>query len=88
MLVGMIAGGDEQLEDSSRKGTNYLRSLKSFYEISPGTYSGTQFYFNGSSPDPKSGTGLGHSINNTQMGGFRYRYDIPETTAVYRFGLY
>ena len=22
------------------------------------------------------------------MGGFRYRYDIPETTAVYRFGLY
>jgi len=22
------------------------------------------------------------------MGGFRYHYDIPETTAVYRFGLY
>jgi len=88
MLVGMMAGGDEQLEDSSRKGTNYLRSLKGFYEISPGTYSGTQFYFNGGSPDRKNGTGLGHSINNTQMGGFRYRYDIPETTTVYRFALY
>ena len=22
------------------------------------------------------------------MGGFRYRYDIPETSVVYRFGLY
>ena len=88
VLVGMMAGGDEQLEDSSRKGTNYLRGLNSFHEISPGTYRGTEFYFNGSSPDPKSGTGLGHSINNTQMGGFRYRYDIPETTAVYRFALY
>ena len=88
MLVGMMAQGDEQLDDSSRNGTNYLRGLESFYEISPGTYRGTKFYFNGGSPDLNSGTGLGHSINNTQMGGFRYRYDIPETTAVYRFGLY
>ncbi len=88
VLVGMMAGGDKQLEDSSRIGTNYLRGLESFHEISPGTYRGTQFYFNGSSPDLKSGTGLGHSISNTQMGGFRYRYDIPETTTVYRFALY
>ena len=88
MLVGMMAQGDEQLDDSSRNGANYLRGLESFYEISPGTYRGTKFYFNGGSPDLNSGTGLGHSINNTQMGGFRYRYDIPETTAVYRFGLY
>jgi len=87
-LIGMMAKGDEQLADSSRSGVNYQRSLDGFFEISPGTYRGTQFYFNGGSPDLNSGTGLGHSINNTQLGGFRYRYDIPETTAVYRFGLY
>ncbi len=86
-LIGMMARGDEQLEDSSRIGTNYKRRLEGFYEISPGTYRGTQFYFNGGSPDLNSGTGLGHSINNTQLGGFRYRYDIPETTSVYRLGL-
>ena len=84
----MMARGDEQLEDSSRIGTNYKRRLEGFYEIFPGTYRGTQFYFNGGSPDLNSGTGLGHSINNTQLGGFRYRYDIPETTSVYRLGLY
>ena len=87
-LIGMMARGDEQLADSSRSGENYQRSLDGFFEISPGTYQGTQFYFNGGSPDLNSGTGLGHSINNTQLGGFRYRYDIPETTAVYRLGLY
>ena len=87
-LIGMIAKGDEQLADSSRSGVNYQRILNGFFEISPGTYRGTQFYFNGGSPELDSGTGLGHSINNTQLGGFRYRYDIPETTAVYRFGLY
>lgn len=87
-LIGMMARGDEQLEDSSRIGTNYKRRLEGFYEIFPGTYRGTQFYFNGGSPDLNSGTGLGHSINNTQLGGFRYRYDIPETTSVYRLGLY
>ena len=87
-LIGMMAKGDEQLADSSRSGVNYQRILNGFFEISPGTYRGTQFYFNGGSPELDSGTGLGHSINNTQLGGFRYRYDIPETTAVYRFGLY
>ena len=87
-LIGMMASGDEQLADSSRSGENYQRSLAGFFEIFPGTYRGTQFYFNGGSPELNSGTGLGHSINNTQLGGFRYRYDIPETTAVYRLGLY
>jgi len=87
-FIAMMARGDEQIADSSRSGANYQRSLNGFYEISPGTYRGTQFYFNGGSPELNSGTGLGHSINNTQMGGFRYRYDIPETSAVYRFGLY
>jgi len=84
----MMAQGDDQLEDSSRNGTNYKRNLEGYYEIAPGNYRGTQFYFNGGSPELNSGTGLGHSINNTQMNGLRYRYDIPETTSVYRFGLY
>ena len=54
----------------------------------PGTYSGTQFYFNGGSPALNSGTGLGHSINNTQLGGFIYHYDVPETRVKYKFGIY
>ena len=87
-LIGMMASGDEQIPDSNRSGVNYQRSLTGYFEIFPGTYRGTQFYFNGVSLDLNSGTGLGHSINNTQLGGFRYRYDIPETTAVYRLGLY
>ena len=84
----MMAQGDDQLEDSSRNGVNYKRNLEGYYEIAPGNYRGTQFYFNGGSPELNSGTGLGHSINNTQMNGLRYRYNIPETTSVYRFGLY
>ena len=87
-IMGMLARGDEQIQDGSRSGLNYKRSLEGFFEIYPGTYRGTKFYFNGGNPDLNSGTGLGHSINNTQIGGVRYQYDIPETTAVYYFGLY
>ena len=87
-FISMMAQGDDQLDDSSNNGVNYKRNLEGYFEIAPGTYRGTQFYFNGGSPELNSGTGLGHSINNTQMNGLRYRYDIPETTAVYRFGLY
>jgi len=87
-FITMIAQGDNQLDDSSRDGSNYKRNLEGYFEIVPGAYQGTQFYFNGGSPELNSGTGLGHSINNTQMNGLRYRYNIPETTSVYRFGLY
>ncbi len=87
-FITMMAQGDDQMDDSSRNGVNYKRNLEGYFEIAPGAYRGTQFYFNGGSPELNSGTGLGHSINNTQMSGFRYRYDIPETTSVYRFGLY
>jgi len=87
-LMGMIASGDEQISDSNGSGENYLRNLNGFYEISTGTYQGNLFYFNGGSPKINSGTGLGHSINNTQMGGVRVDYDIPETRITYRFGLY
>ncbi len=87
-LIGMIAQGDEQISDESNSGANYLRNLEGFYEIFPGTYKGTQFYFNGGSPHLNSGTGLGHSINNTQLGGFIYLYDVPETRLTYKFGIY
>ena len=84
----MIASGDEQISDSGGSGENYLRNIDGYYEITTGTYKGNLFYFNGGSPNINSGTGLGHSINNTQMGGFRVDYDIPETRTTYRFGLY
>jgi len=87
-LIGMMASGDEQINDGSGSGGNYLRNLNGYYEISTGTYQGTLFYFNGGSPFLNSGTGLGHSINNTQMGGFRIDYDISETQITYRFGIY
>jgi len=87
-LMGMFAQGDEQLSDDTNSGTNYLRNLDGYFEISPGTYSGTKFYFNGGSPELNSGTGLGHSINNIQLGGIRYYYEIPETRMIYRFGIY
>ena len=87
-LIGMIASGDEQISDSGGSGENYLRNIDGYYEITTGTYKGNLFYFNGGSPNINSGTGLGHSINNTQMGGFRVDYDIPETRTTYRFGLY
>jgi len=87
-FITMMAQGDDQLDDSNRNGNNYKRNLEGYYEIVPGAYRGTQFYFNGGNPELNSGTGLGHSINNTQLNGIRYRYYIPETTSVYRFGLY
>lgn len=87
-FLGMMAQGDEQLSDDSNTGLNYRRNLNGFFEISPGTYRGTQFYFNGGSPEINSGTGLGHSINNTQLSGFVYHYDIPETRVTYKFGIY
>ena len=84
-LVLLYASGDEDLGDTQ---ANHARNLKGYFEIMPGTYGGTQFYFNGGSTDFNGGTGLGHSINNTQMTGLRYRYNIPEEDFTYRFGLY
>ncbi len=87
-LIGMAARGDEEIADPSRSGLNYKRDLQGYYEMFPGTYRGAQFYFNGGSVDMNSGTGLGHSINNTRMGGAKYRYDFPESELVYQGGLY
>ena len=82
---------DEQLEDGgaiNNTGQNYQRSIRAFHEIVPGTYRGTNFYFNGGSPDWKSGTGLGHTIANTQMLGARYRFTVEASETFYEAGLY
>ncbi len=84
-LVFLYASGDEDFGDTQ---ANHARTLKGYFEIMPGSYGGTQFYFNGGSTNLNSGTGLGHSINNTRMTGLRYRYNIPEEDFSYRFGLY
>jgi len=84
-LVYLYASGDKDLGDTQ---ANYARSLDGYFEIMPGSYRGTQFYFNGGSTHLNSGTGLGHSVNNISMIGLRYRYNIPEEDFVYRFGLY
>ena len=87
-LIAMMARGDEEIQDPNKEGLNYKRDLSGFYEIMPGTYKGTQFYFNGGSTELNSGTGLGHSINNTSMIGLRYQYDVPDSELLYRGGLY
>ena len=84
-LLFMGAQGDKELDNQT---ANYQRALEGYYEIVPGTYQGTQFYFNGGSTDLNSGTGLGHSINNTQLLGLRYLYRVPESDLIYHFGLY
>ena len=87
----LYASGDEQLEDGGaidNKGQNYQRSIRAFHEIVPGTYRGTNFYFNGGSPDWQSGTGLGHTIANTQMLGARYRFTVEGSETFYEAGFY
>lgn len=87
-LMGLYSRGDRQKEDTAREGKNYLRILEGYYEIAPGSYQGTRFYFNGKSNDWRSGTGLGHSINNTVLGGFRYRISPQTMPFFYEIGLY
>ncbi len=46
----------------------YARSLEGYYEITPGGYTGSRLYFNGSGGEAlNKGLGLGHSITNTSM---------------------
>ena len=87
-FIAMMARGDKEIQDPNKEGLNYLRDLSGYYEIMPGTYKGTQFYFNGGSTELNSGTGLGHSINNTSMLGLRYNYDVPDSETLYLGGIY
>ena len=87
-LIAMMARGDKEIQDPNKEGLNYLRNLSGYFEIMPGTYRGTQLYFNGGSTDLNSGTGLGHSINNTSLIGLRYSYSVLDSQLVYHGGLY
>ncbi len=85
---GMFATGDKEKLDTEIEGDNFLRVLNSYYEIVPGSYQGTNFYFNGKRDGLQSGTGLGHSINNTSLIGGWYRLDLIETPFSYQTGLF
>lgn len=87
----LYATGDQQREDSAQagnSGSNYDRVLRTYYEIVPGSYRGTNFYFNGGGLDWRSGTGLGRGVGNTQLVGLRYRYTTELQSAFYEVGFY
>ena len=87
-LRAMYASGDEQLPDEKNEGNNIFRSSRAYYEIVPGSYQGTNFYFNGQNNDIRSGTGLGHSVSNTTLVGFFYRYELSDGFFYYDTGLF
>ncbi|MDH4246670.1 MAG: hypothetical protein OEW39_02510, partial [Deltaproteobacteria bacterium] len=83
----MTASGDPY-EDSSSS-ASYLRHLRGYHEITPGSYSGTRLYFNGGDSEVDQGAGLGHSISNTRLVGLVLRIGDPENRQVsYNTGLY
>lgn len=84
----MTATGDREREDKANEGNNFLRPLNGYTEIIPGSYQGTRLYFNGPSTDISSGTGLGHSVNNTTLYGGLYRYETIDFPANLEIGLF
>jgi hypothetical protein len=87
-FINLFARGDKQIADPNKLGLNFKRDLGGFYEIVPGSYQGNQFYFNGSNSVLNSGTGLGHSINNTNMQGIRLKYNLSDSEIKYKAALY
>ena len=83
----MTATGDDYRPYSN--GQSYNRGLKGYFEITPGSYTGTRLYFNGANTSVDLGGGLGHSINNTRLLGLFLDYAEPDKhTAGYQGGLY
>ncbi|GIS36878.1 MAG: hypothetical protein Ct9H90mP8_2980 [Pseudomonadota bacterium] len=85
-LIAMMAG-DEEIQDPNKEGLNYKRDLSGFFEIMPGTYKGTQFYFNGGSRN-SIGNRTWPFDQQTSMIGLRFQYDVPGFRMLYRGGLY
>ncbi len=70
-LQTMNASGDEEQ-------AGYDRNLGGYYEITPGSYRGSQLFFNGFGPSFYDGGGLGHSVNNIQMNSLKYSWLNPD----------
>ncbi len=83
----MTATGDDYRQYSN--GQSYDRGLKGYFEITPGSYTGTRLYFNGANSTVDLGAGLGHSINDTRLLGLFMDYAEPDKhTPGYSGGLY
>ena len=83
----MSASGDP--ERKAKNGGNFLRTLKGFWEITPGSYRGTRLYFNGTDSEVDGGAGLGHSVNNTRLMGIFLNASDPDGNKVgYAAGIY
>lgn len=83
----MTATGDSYQAYSN--GENYNRSLGGYYEIVPGSYAGTRLWFNGANTTVDSGSGLGHSVNDTRLFGTFVDWKDPDVRRMgYRGGLY
>lgn len=85
---GMFASGDKEKWDPDNTGVNFLRSLHSYYEMVPGSYQGTNFYFNGDGLGLTGSSGLGHSISNTTLLGGWYRLTLEQYSVNYQTGLF
>ena len=84
-LRAMNATGDKYIAGEG----GYLRNMVGYYEISPGTYKGTRYYFNGRDSDVGDGGGLGHSINNTRVVGLFVDWDSPgESRKAFHTGVF
>ncbi len=83
----MTATGDSVKPPDN--GKNFLRVLRGYHEITPGTYRGSRIYFNGTDSDVQDGSGLGHSVNNTTLVGWFIDLDYPDDKKVgYSGGLF
>lgn len=84
----LYATGDPD-RNNEDDGGNFIRGLSGYYELVPGAYNGTRYWFNGSDSRVDGGAGLGHSINNTRLLGFYLEVADPEGSRVgYSGGFY
>jgi hypothetical protein len=90
-LVGfrwLHATGDPD-RGNRNNGASFLRGMSGYYEVTPGSYSGTRLWFNGSDASVDGGAGFGHSVNNTRMYGlFLEAHDPDSARAGYSGGFY
>ena len=88
----MNASGDEYQDYAASTqdfAQDYNRGLSGYFEIVPGSYTGTRLWFNGANTRVELGSGLGHSINNTRLVGVFMNWADPDKRRLgYSGGLY